>query len=329
MQQGQPAVRVANCPNVSAVSSAVCTVVLSAFTCSQALCGTRCPYGVPLACQVCVHMFRKLLKASKAGGPVPALGSPSSPAPLLEGAPGASQGLQQVGWGRGPLPYASPPGGCEEGQEERRGGGRRRQVEEGPGSPSVRSPGGKGGPEPHTVVKEMFGGVLQSEIRCLRCRGESVTRDAIMDLCLDVHRLTSLRDALQRFSRPEILDGENKYRCEKCNELSAARKALTVLEAPNVLVVQFKVSLRRQLPGHTIRSCWSCRCNVSMPSRRDRTTTSTHKRYPADCGAVQCSAVQVNVSLSLSLWAATAEWQCYKPPAGLSRSRPVPCEPGA
>ncbi|CAI5515917.1 unnamed protein product [Closterium sp. Naga37s-1] len=105
--------------------------------------------------------------------------------------------------------------------------------------------GGAGGcsggqDEPHTIVKEIFGGILQSQIRCLQCDGESNKRDAILDLSLDVHRLGSLKDALNRFTKPEVLDGENRYRCDKCNRLSAARKALTIFHAPNILVIQFK-----------------------------------------------------------------------------------------
>jgi ubiquitin carboxyl-terminal hydrolase 36/42 len=78
--------------------------------------------------------------------------------------------------------------------------------------------GGRGGgekEEPHTVVKEMFGGVLQSQVRCLSCNTESNKLDEIMDLSLDIVRMNTVGDALCRFFQPEVLDGDNKYRCDQ------------------------------------------------------------------------------------------------------------------
>ena len=113
------------------------------------------------------------------------------------------------------------------------------------------------------------------QIRCLHCNGESNKRDAIMDVCLDVHRLTSVREALLRFTHPEVLDGDNKYRCERCGRLSDAHKALSIFHAPNVLVLQLKVSHQMQdgwVPcsthftmsifqwkASTSPMCWCCR----------------------------------------------------------------------
>ncbi|XP_024017932.1 ubiquitin carboxyl-terminal hydrolase 25 isoform X2 [Morus notabilis] len=53
-----------------------------------------------------------------------------------------------------------------------------------------------------SVVKEIFGGALQSQ--------------------------------------PEVLDGSNKYKCESCKKLVPARKQMSVLQAPNILVIQLK-----------------------------------------------------------------------------------------
>lgn len=69
--------------------------------------------------------------------------------------------------------------------------------------------------EPHTVVKEIFGGLLQSQVKCHSCSTESNKLDEIMDLSLDIMRVTSLNEALCRFFQPEVLDGDNKYRCDQ------------------------------------------------------------------------------------------------------------------
>lgn len=91
-----------------------------------------------------------------------------------------------------------------------------------------------------TVVREIFGGVLQSQVRCLSCGAESNKADEIMDISVDVLHSNSLKEAMRKFFQPEFLDGSNKYRCGNCEKLVAARKQMSILEAPNVLVIQLK-----------------------------------------------------------------------------------------
>ncbi|XP_042027644.1 ubiquitin carboxyl-terminal hydrolase 25-like isoform X1 [Salvia splendens] len=91
-----------------------------------------------------------------------------------------------------------------------------------------------------TVIKEIFGGTLQSQVKCLACGAESNKVDEIMDISLDILHSGSLREALQKFFQPEVLDGNNKYKCENCKKLVTARKQMSILEAPNVLVIQLK-----------------------------------------------------------------------------------------
>lgn len=75
--------------------------------------------------------------------------------------------------------------------------------------------GGNCGGSGNTVVKEIFGGAIQSQVKCLSCGSESNKVDDIMDISLDVLHSGSLKDALQRFFQPEVLDGNNKYQCDK------------------------------------------------------------------------------------------------------------------
>lgn len=67
----------------------------------------------------------------------------------------------------------------------------------------------------NSVVKEIFGGALQSQVKCLSCGSESNKVDEIMDISLDILHSGSLKGAMQKFFQPEILDGSNKYKCEK------------------------------------------------------------------------------------------------------------------
>ncbi|KAA8524095.1 hypothetical protein F0562_010474 [Nyssa sinensis] len=91
-----------------------------------------------------------------------------------------------------------------------------------------------------SVVREIFGGALQSQVKCLSCGKESNKIDDIMDISLDVLHSSSLKDALQKFFQPEVLDGNNEYNCENCKKLVAAKKQMSIFQAPNVLVIQLK-----------------------------------------------------------------------------------------
>lgn len=102
------------------------------------------------------------------------------------------------------------------------------------------SNGGGDGVGGSSVVKEIFGGALQSQVKCLSCGNESNKVDEIMDISIDVINSSSVKEAFQKFFQPEILDGNNKYKCDSCKKLVAARKQMSILQAPNILVIQLK-----------------------------------------------------------------------------------------
>ncbi|KAJ6792013.1 ubiquitin carboxyl-terminal hydrolase 17-like [Iris pallida] len=63
----------------------------------------------------------------------------------------------------------------------------------------------------------------------------------MMDLTVEIHGdIGTLKEALARFTATEILDGENKYQCNRCKSYERAKKKLSVLEAPNVLTIALK-----------------------------------------------------------------------------------------
>ncbi|KAG0501975.1 hypothetical protein HPP92_002047 [Vanilla planifolia] len=92
-----------------------------------------------------------------------------------------------------------------------------------------------------TLIQLIFGGYLNSKVKCMRCRGKSEQRERMMDLSVEIHGdIGTLEEALARFTATEILEGENKYKCGRCNSYEQAKKQLTILEAPNVLVIALK-----------------------------------------------------------------------------------------
>ncbi|KAK8950690.1 Ubiquitin carboxyl-terminal hydrolase 16 [Platanthera zijinensis] len=95
--------------------------------------------------------------------------------------------------------------------------------------------------EETTLIQLIFGGYLRSKIKCMRCQGKSERRERMMDLTVDIHGdIGTLEEALARYTTSEILEGENKYRCDRCKSFERAKKQLTILEAPNVLTIALK-----------------------------------------------------------------------------------------
>lgn len=66
-----------------------------------------------------------------------------------------------------------------------------------------------------TFLARIFGGKLRSRVTCSNCKANSDTFDSFMDLSLDVASASSVREAFQAFIKVDILQGQNKYKCEK------------------------------------------------------------------------------------------------------------------
>ncbi|TVU05509.1 hypothetical protein EJB05_48675 [Eragrostis curvula] len=95
--------------------------------------------------------------------------------------------------------------------------------------------------EETTLLQLIFGGYLRSKIRCSRCHSVSEQLERLLDLTVEIDGdISSLEEALERFTSTEILDGENRYQCSSCKSYERAKKKLTILEAPNVLTVALK-----------------------------------------------------------------------------------------
>lgn len=91
-----------------------------------------------------------------------------------------------------------------------------------------------------TLVHQVFGGYLQSQVNCLTCKHISSTFDPLLDLSLEVRQADSIERALQLFVRPERLAKANRYRCDHCGRLSDADKSMRLYRLPNVLTLHLK-----------------------------------------------------------------------------------------
>ncbi|KAG8721539.1 hypothetical protein FRC08_012204 [Ceratobasidium sp. 394] len=89
-------------------------------------------------------------------------------------------------------------------------------------------------------VHAIFGGRLRSRVSCRTCGHCSDTFDSILDLSVDIARAESLARALAQFAKPDVLSGEDAYRCEKCKKPVTAEKFMTIHEAPVCLTIHLK-----------------------------------------------------------------------------------------
>uniref|UniRef100_A0A8C3L4C3 Ubiquitin carboxyl-terminal hydrolase n=1 Tax=Chrysolophus pictus TaxID=9089 RepID=A0A8C3L4C3_CHRPC len=95
-----------------------------------------------------------------------------------------------------------------------------------------------------TIIHQIFGGFLRSRVKCLNCKAVSDTYepflDIPLDIKLDIKTDSSVIKALEQFVKPEQLDGENCYKCNKCMKMAPASKRFTIHRSPNVLTISLK-----------------------------------------------------------------------------------------
>ncbi|KAL6634945.1 hypothetical protein ACP70R_027616 [Stipagrostis hirtigluma subsp. patula] len=105
-------------------------------------------------------------------------------------------------------------------------------------------PGSKGKEssfDEESMVKQVFGGQLKSQLSCCECGHCSETFEPFLDLSLEIDQVDNLVDALESFTKVEqIGDSEDKLTCEHCNAQVCKNKQLTLDKAPDVIAFQLK-----------------------------------------------------------------------------------------
>lgn len=124
-------------------------------------------------------------------------------------------------------------------------------------------------------ISNIFGGRLCSQVKCLsaKCHYVSNIFEPFLDLSLEITRASTLAKALHRFTAVEILDGANKYECEKCRSRVRASKRFWIETPPNILTIHLKRfefgAYGRKIDKH-----------VKFPTTLDMTP---HLRMPGRC----------------------------------------------
>lgn len=89
-----------------------------------------------------------------------------------------------------------------------------------------------------SVISDVFGGQIESVIRCGTCAAESATYDTFFDLSVPIPsgaKKVRLEDCLADFAKVETLDGE--WKCPRCKCPRTATKQVLISKVPQVLVI--------------------------------------------------------------------------------------------
>ncbi|XP_051162590.1 ubiquitin carboxyl-terminal hydrolase 2-like isoform X3 [Leptopilina boulardi] len=94
--------------------------------------------------------------------------------------------------------------------------------------------------EDSTIV-DVFVGQLRSSLRCTSCDHVSVTLDPFWDLSLPIpSTAVKLSQCLEHFTREEVLDGDEKPICSKCQMRRKCTKSFSIQKFPKILVIHLK-----------------------------------------------------------------------------------------
>ena len=102
-----------------------------------------------------------------------------------------------------------------------------------------------------SMISELFGGMLRSDVCCSVCSNQSTVYIPFMDIALPIPERKNIKykfsdpavhlsNCLKMFTTVEILDKEERPFCNKCMALTKSTKQLSIVKLPRFLVIQLK-----------------------------------------------------------------------------------------
>jgi ubiquitin C-terminal hydrolase len=93
----------------------------------------------------------------------------------------------------------------------------------------------------YSKIVELFGGQYYNTLKCPECNYISDKFENYFVLSLPIlDTCRTLYDCFHHFQRLEILDNNNKWKCDKCNEKVNGEMRTEIWRLPNILIIQLK-----------------------------------------------------------------------------------------
>ncbi len=89
------------------------------------------------------------------------------------------------------------------------------------------------------IFKNVFEGTFSNQFICKDCPHKYEREEVFLGLNLPI-KSGNLEESLSQFVKDELLDGQNSYYCEKCNEKRSAIKRTCIKKLPKYLCIQLK-----------------------------------------------------------------------------------------
>eukprot|EP01130_Rhizamoeba_saxonica_P005953 TRINITY_DN2361_c0_g1_i1.p1 TRINITY_DN2361_c0_g1~~TRINITY_DN2361_c0_g1_i1.p1 ORF type:complete len:938 (+),score=212.59 TRINITY_DN2361_c0_g1_i1:55-2868(+) len=87
------------------------------------------------------------------------------------------------------------------------------------------------------LIEHNFSGKQRYTTTCLACNNQSFTDSGFYNINLHLSG-GNINKSLDAFTEPEVLRGDNKYRCDECDSLQDAKRQLSITQLPPVLNIQ-------------------------------------------------------------------------------------------
>lgn len=90
------------------------------------------------------------------------------------------------------------------------------------------------------LLKNTWSGKLSSQLICKGCPHRYERDDPFFTIPLDIKKKANIQEALEVFVKGEMLEQDNAYFCEKCNQKRDTLKRSCVKTLPNTLILNLK-----------------------------------------------------------------------------------------
>jgi ubiquitin C-terminal hydrolase len=90
------------------------------------------------------------------------------------------------------------------------------------------------------IIQEIYGQFI-AVTKCNLCKYKSYKYDVFNHISLPItDECNDIYDCFDIFTKQEVLDDDNKLKCDSCNEFSNAHKYLSIWRTSNTLLISFK-----------------------------------------------------------------------------------------